>query len=115
MVVNNRPDDEAPGQPSGAEIEAAARALGMDYRAIPVSASGFALPQVDEMRAALASSAGPVLAFCRTGTRSTILWALAQAKSGADLDTVAAQAHAAGYDTQGVRPTMEMLQQQAKS
>jgi uncharacterized protein (TIGR01244 family) len=109
MIVNNRPDDEQPGQPSGAEIEAAARAAGIAYRAIPVTHAGFSLPQVDAMVAALDGAGGTVLAFCRSGTRSTLLWALAQAKSGADLSEVAAKARAAGYDVSPVRPAMDAL------
>src|SRR4051812_29169110 len=79
-VVNNRPDGEEPGQPLGREIEAAAAAAaGLGYRHIPV-AGGFSPAQVEEMAEAL--EAGPVLAFCKSGTRSTYLWALAQASRG---------------------------------
>ncbi|MBX7541383.1 TIGR01244 family sulfur transferase [Qipengyuania sphaerica] len=109
LIINNRPDDEVEGQPSGAQIEAAAGEQGIAYKAIPVSSAGFSLPQVDEMRAALDSTEGKVLAFCRSGTRSTILWALAEAKAGRDLDEVAREAEGAGYNTAPVRPTMEML------
>jgi uncharacterized protein (TIGR01244 family) len=73
LIVNNRPDGEEPGQPSSAEIEAAARAAGLDYRHIPI-AGGLAPDKIEAMAEAL--DQGPVLAFCRTGTRSTFLWAL---------------------------------------
>ncbi|MFM6950938.1 MAG: TIGR01244 family sulfur transferase [Novosphingobium sp.] len=109
LVINNRPEGESDDQVPGPEIETAARALGMDYIAIPVTHAGFSGPQVEAMAAALASSAGKVLAYCRSGTRSTLLWALAQASEGADLDAVAAQAAAAGYDVSPVRPLMDML------
>lgn len=113
LIINNRPDGEAPGQPSGAEIEDAARQNGIAYKSIPVSSAGFSLPQVDEMQSALKSTHGQTLAFCRSGTRSTMLWALAQAKEGRNLDEVAKEARAAGYDTSVVRPTMELLKQQS--
>jgi len=100
LVVNNRPDGEEPGQPTSAEIEAAARAAGLDYRHIPV-AGGFPPDQVEAMARALEQ--GPVLAFCRTGTRSTFLWALARAARGAPADEVAAAAAAAGYDLAPIR------------
>lgn len=109
MVINNRPDGEAPDQPTSAEMEAAARAAGLDYVAIPVTAGGFSLPQVEAMGEALATSGGDVLAFCRSGTRSTLLWALAQARGGADPDAIAAKARAAGYDVSPVRAIMETL------
>lgn len=109
LIVNNRPDGESPDQPDGAEIEAAARAHGMDYVAIPVTAAGFSGPQVEAMNAALSGSRGPVLAYCRSGTRSTLLWSLAEAAKGTDLDTIADRAAQAGYDVSPVRPAMEML------
>ena len=97
MIVNNRPDGEEPGQPHGSEVEAAARAAGLDYRYIPVG-SGFSVKQVQAMRAALEEADGPVLAFCRSGTRSTFLWALARAQSGEDAETLMRKAAGAGYD-----------------
>lgn len=109
LVINNRPEGESDDQVPGSEIEAAARALGMDYIAIPVTHAGFSGPQVEAMAAAVAKSEGKVLAYCRSGTRSTLLWALAQASAGADLEEVTAQAAAAGYDVTPVRPLMDML------
>jgi uncharacterized protein (TIGR01244 family) len=103
MIVNNRPDDEQPGQPSGAEMKAAAEAAGLAYRAIPITHAGFSRPQVDAMQAALAEATGPVLAFCRSGTRSTFVWALARAAEGDDGDTLAAKAAGAGYDIGPIR------------
>src|SRR3546814_8493300 len=72
-VINNRPDGEAPDQPRGSEIAEAAQAAGLGYVAILVT-SGFSMEQVLTMRDALTSADGPVLAFCRPGTRSTNLW-----------------------------------------
>ena len=109
LVINNRPEGESDDQVPGAEIEAAARALGMDYIAIPVTHAGFSGPQVEAMAAALDRSAGKVLAYCRSGTRSTLLWALAPASKGVDLEEVTAQAATAGYDVSPVRPLMDML------
>lgn len=109
MVINNRPDGEDPGAPQGAEIEAAAAQAGMLYRAIPIGHSGFSEVQVDEMVKALEEGGGRILAYCRSGTRSTLLWSLAQAKLGADPDEIARAAMAAGYDISPVRPMLDML------
>ena len=76
-VVNNRPDGEEPGQPSAAEMKRAAEAAGLAYRAIPVASGGFADGTIDAMKMVLEGADGPVLAFCRSGTRSTFVWALA--------------------------------------
>ena len=97
LIVNNRPDDEEPSQPPAAEIEAAAKAAGIGYRHIPV-AGGFSQEQVSAMSEALASTSGTVLAFCRSGTRSTFLWALARSQAGHPADELMLKAATAGYD-----------------
>jgi uncharacterized protein (TIGR01244 family) len=96
-IVNNRPDGEEPGQPAGADIAAAAEAAGIAYRHIPI-AGGFNMDDVMAMADALESAEGIVLAFCRSGTRSTFLWALARSERGAARDALIDQAAAAGYD-----------------
>jgi len=114
LIINNRPEGEAPDQPSGTEIEAAARAAGIDYRAIPVSPGGFDEGQVQAMAEALANADGKVLAYCRSGTRSTLLWALAQAAEGRDPEAIADAAADAGYDVSPIRPALNMLATRAR-
>ena len=108
-IVNNRPDDEDAGQPSGDAIRAAAEAAGLKYVAIPVTHAGFSHPQIDAMTQALTDSEGPVLAYCRSGTRSCNLWALAAAKAGRNPNLLLAQAEDAGYDLRGIRPMLDAL------
>jgi len=109
LVINNRPEGESDDQVPGPQIEAAARELGLDYVAIPVTHAGFSGPQVEAMAAALQGTDAKILAYCRSGTRSTLLWALAEASKGADLDELTTQAATAGYDVSPVRPLMDML------
>ena len=109
LIINNRPEDESPDQTPGAEIEAAARAAGLDYVAIPVGHAGFSQPQVDAMAAALGNAQGKILAYCRSGTRSTLLWALAQASEGAQPEALTESAAAAGYDLSPIRAMLDML------
>lgn len=117
MIINNRPDGEDPSAPQGTDIAAAAAAAGIDYVAIPITHAGFSAPQVDAMIAALdkaEASGGKVLAYCRSGTRSTLLWSLARAKQGqspADLSKLAANA---GYDLSPVRPMLDALSGQVE-
>ncbi|MFL5298424.1 MAG: TIGR01244 family sulfur transferase [Phenylobacterium sp.] len=101
-IVNNRPDGEAPDQPTGAEIEAAARAAGLAYVHVPVrGAPGPA--EVEAVRQAVDAAPGPVLAFCRSGTRSIVTWSIGQAMSGAmDRGELVRLGRAAGYDLSGV-------------
>jgi len=96
-VVNNRPDAEAPDQPTSAEIEAAARAAGLAYHTIPVGRDGVSEEMIEATRRVLAEAGGPVLCYCRSGTRSTTLWALSQAGS-LSADAIISAAAEAGYD-----------------
>ena len=111
LIVNNRPEDESSDQPPGAEIEAAAKAADIGYLAIPVTHAGFSVPQVEALAAAIEneSETGKILGFCRSGTRSTLLWALARASMGDDPSAISEAAEKAGYDTSPVRPAMDML------
>ena len=109
LIINNRPEGESDDQTAGAEIEAAARAAGIDYVSIPVTHAGFSEAQVRSMADALAAADGAVLAYCRSGTRSTLLWALAEASRGANPSLLASQAARAGYDISPVRAIVDML------
>ena len=96
-IVNNRPDGESPDQPAGAEIEAAAKAAGLAYHAIPLGREGVNADLVEKTKAVIEGSDGPVFCFCRSGTRSTTLWALSQAGE-MDASEIISQAAEAGYD-----------------
>ena len=102
-IVNNRPDGEEPGQPDGDVIQAAAEAAGLSYLHIPV-AGGVSPNLVAQAAKAIEDAPGPVLFFCRSGTRSAFLWALARFSRGADGATLLRQAAAAGYDLSPIRP-----------
>jgi uncharacterized protein (TIGR01244 family) len=102
LLINNRPDGESPDQPTSAEFEAAAKAAGLGYAHIPVR-GGPTPDQIEAERQLLAETRGPVLAWCRSGTRSIVTWsvgeALAEARSPQDLIALGA---GAGYDLSGV-------------
>ena len=101
-LINNRPDGEAPGQPTSAEMERAAREAGLDYVFIPVV--GRPTPEQAQAQVQAAeAAAGPVLAFCRSGNRSISAWAIGQALAGKrprrELVELGVEA---GYDLSGV-------------
>lgn len=114
VIVNNRPDGESEDQTGGAAIAAAAGELGLAYVAVPVAPGGFSREQLTQMAAALDSAQGPVLAYCRSGTRSTLLWSLVQASKGGDPKSIAAAAAAAGYDVAPIAAALDQLSAQAK-
>jgi sulfide:quinone oxidoreductase len=102
-IIDNRPDAEEAGQPSAADMEAIAQRYGLAFAHIPVTTAG-AIDESDvaRLRAALAKSTGPVLGYCRTGTRAAMMWALSQVgetspeallKAGAD----------AGFDLSAIK------------
>jgi uncharacterized protein (TIGR01244 family) len=104
LVINNRPDGEDPTQPTSAEVEAAARAAGLDYFHVPVRGAP-TREQVEAERAILDENPGPVLAFCRSGTRSIVTWSLGEAESGERTrDELVKLGEAAGYDLSTVLP-----------
>ena len=97
MLVNNRPDGEEPGQPLGVEIEEAARAVGLDYRAIPII-RGIGPADAEAMQEAIKSADGKLFAFCRTGTRSSLAWALAKSDEGMPREEIEQRLRSVGVD-----------------
>ena len=96
VVVNNRPDGEAPDQPTSAEIAMAAEAAGLSYYYLPITAANFPGPDVMLMASLLDNPDEPVLAFCRTGTRCTNLWVAT--READDAPEAVSHARRLGYD-----------------
>ena len=104
-LVANRPDSEEPGQPSMAAIETAAREQGLNWVYQPVDSSNILDSDVDRFDEMIRNAESPVLAFCRSGTRCTILWALSSARY-APVNEIVDKARHAGYDISGLAPRM---------
>ena len=105
-LINNRPDGEAERQPTSASLAEAAARLGIAYRHLPVISGKVTDGDVASFTASLDELEGPVLAFCRSGTRSTTLWALSEAWRR-DPDAILKTAAAAGYNLESLRPRLE--------
>ena len=97
-IVNNRPDGEDQGQLSAAEARRLAEAHGLVYHHIPITAATLSRADVDAFAAALRDAPTPVVAHCRSGTRSTLLWALSRMREGADPLALVAEAARQGID-----------------
>jgi uncharacterized protein (TIGR01244 family) len=104
LIINNRPDGEAPDQPAASDIEAAAAREDLAYAHIPVTGRPSAA-QAEAVRSAVEGAHGAALAFCRTGNRSIAAWALGELAAGTTgRDELIRLAAAAGYDLGGVLP-----------
>jgi sulfide:quinone oxidoreductase len=104
-LIINRPDHESPGQPTAAETTAAAEALGLEVRFIPLVSGQLTMEHVDQTKAALAEMPKPILAHCASGMRSAILWSLAH-KGEMSADDIINAVSKAGYDLAGLRPNL---------
>ena len=105
-IICNRPDHEVgPGQSSGA-IQAAAEAAGLRFIVNPVENTGMTEAAVIGQKEALAQADGPVFAYCRSGTRSAVTWAIGQAGT-VPVDDILAATSRAGYALDGLRPQLE--------
>lgn len=109
-VINNRPDGEAEGQPLSADLAAEAQRQGLVFIEMPVLSSGITNQNVSDFGAQLEAADAPVLAFCRTGTRCTTLWAL-DAAIYRDIDLIIATASRAGYDLSKSRDRLAAVKQ----
>jgi uncharacterized protein (TIGR01244 family) len=109
-LINNRPDGEEAGQPSNEEVSAWADELGLEYYFVPVVPGTLTAEVLEQFTEAVKCDEGRVMASCRTGTRSCVLWALERASRRAipvdDLITAAGQA---GYDIAAMKPSLEQL------
>jgi uncharacterized protein (TIGR01244 family) len=101
LLINNRPDGESPDQPPSTAMALAARDAGLDYLHVPVR--GMPGPkEVEAVREAVGGASGPTLAFCRSGTRSIVAWALGEWAAGRTSEELVELGRRAGYDLSGV-------------
>lgn len=105
-IICNRPDLEVPPSHQSAAIAAAAEAAGLDFVVQPLTHQNMTPDVIAANRALIDGCEGPVLAYCASGTRSTIAWALSAAKD-TPIDDILAAARAGGYDLGNLRPTLE--------
>jgi len=97
-IINNRPDGEDPGQLPAAEARRIAELHGLVYHHIPITAATLSRADVDAFAAALHNGQAPVVAHCRSGTRSALLWALSRMRERADPLALIAEAARHGID-----------------
>lgn len=104
-IINNRPDGEIPGALRHDPMQKAALALGLDYVVNPIIPGGLDAQNIDVQSRAMAAANGPVLAYCASGNRCSIIWALVM-KDHRDADDLIATAAKFGYDLNHLRPML---------
>lgn len=108
-IVCNRPDGEDDGQPDFQTVSDLAVKLGMSTHHIPFDNYSLSGAVIDAMQQTLDSLDGPVLAYCRSGTRCTVAWSALERRAGKDLDGIQATTSSAGYDLSAQRSLIEAL------
>jgi uncharacterized protein (TIGR01244 family) len=105
-VICNRPDDENPPPQQAETMKTAAEALGLRFHYHPLTRQTFTPERIAMQKQIISESAGPVLAYCASGTRSCMAWALG-ASSDMNIDEILGLAQGAGYNLEGMRPVLE--------
>ena len=109
-VICNRPDMENPVELQAAALRAAVEAAGLRFEELPLTHQTMTPDNVARQAGIVAASEGPVLAYCASGTRCSVVWALGQAQTGAlPTDEILAATARAGYDLAGLRPTLDAI------
>lgn len=107
-IVNNRPDGEEPGQMTAERARALAERHGIEYHHIPMTVPTLGPELIDRFEQVVTSAPRPIVAHCRSGTRSCILWSLTEAGRGArSVDETLQCAATGGYDLSQMRPMIE--------
>jgi uncharacterized protein (TIGR01244 family) len=111
-IIDNRPDAEIPGDLHTATMRAAVEAAGLTFVANPIISGGMTMQNVEAQDAALAQSTGPVFAYCASGNRSSVVWALSQAGRLPTDDLIGLPARH-GYQLEGLRGQLDAMARKA--
>jgi uncharacterized protein (TIGR01244 family) len=111
-LICNRPDTEVPPALQAEAMRQAAEAAGLDFHVLPLTHQTMTPDNIAEQARLVAEAKGPVLAYCASGTRCTVIWSLAQAMAGdRSTDEILAKAAEGGYDLAGLRPQLDLMRQ----
>lgn len=109
LVIDNRPDNEVPPELQATPMRQAMEAAGLRFEVLPLTHQTMTAEKILQQAEMIDGADGKVLAYCASGTRCTVIWALARA-SELGADGVLKAAAAAGYDLAGLRPTLQALE-----
>ena len=112
-VICNRPDAEVPASIQSSEMARAAEAAGLTFQVLELTHQTMTPENVARQRAMIEGADGPVLAYCASGTRCSVIWALGQAGEQ-DTDAILAATAAAGYQLDHLQPALEQMAAQRR-
>lgn len=107
-VICNRPDEEVPPSHQAQALQEAVEAAGLKFEVLPLTHQTMTPENVGVQRTMYENNPGPVLAYCASGTRCSVIWALGQA-CDLGVDVVLTTAAQAGYDLSNLRPTLDAI------
>jgi uncharacterized protein (TIGR01244 family) len=107
-IICNRPDTENPPSHQAVQLQTAAEAAGLIFIFNPVIGSAMTMENVEEQSEVLLSSDGPIVAYCASGNRSAVMWALANA-GDMETDQILTATAAAGYPLEGLRGQIDAM------
>lgn len=108
LIICNRPDVEVPPTHQAAAIRDVAEAAGLQFAELPLTHQTMTPQNVTRQRELVETAPGAVLAYCASGTRCSVVWALGQASTKSPEEILRATA-AAGYQLDGLKPTLDQL------
>lgn len=108
-IICNRPDVEVPDSYSSSLMAKLAREVGIDFEVLELTHQTMTLENVKTQREFFIDVNGPVLAYCASGTRCSVIWAMGEAVSGTEISVILEKTQSAGYDLKGLQPTLQNL------
>ena len=108
VIINNRPDGERGHYPTNVDMEALAKQHGMQYFFVPVNPMALSMETVQAFAQAMEDAQGPVVAYCASGRRSAMMWALINA-SKKSADEIISACAAQGHDLSQMRPMLSQM------
>lgn len=109
-IIANRPDPEVPPSHQADALQAAAEAAGLSFVHLPIAHQTMTPEAIETQMRALSEAHGKVLAYCASGTRSTVIWAIGTAQAGQmSPDEILSAAASGGYDLSNMRPLLDQL------
>ena len=108
-IICNRPDVEVPDSYSSKVMAKLATEVGIDFEVLELTHQTMTIENVKKQREFFINADGPVLAYCASGTRCSVIWAMGEAISGTEISVILEKTQSAGYDLTGLQPTLQNL------